>query len=710
MVPMQNTQQLLTQAYSLHHNGKFAEAEILYRQLLTAQPRQPDALHLLGLLCYQTNRTLDAIAWLEQAVSISPKNTDYLHNYGRALNAAGRSDEAIRSYQKALSLTPKDLDLQINMGNAYLQLGRFEEAAGYYRRLVKIRSLNADTKELVNNALCHAIEQLGNNAQAIGNYAQAEACYQEALQYSPRNAIYFYNLGNAQREMGKAAQAADSYAQSIKLDVTDADVYNNLGNVQRELGLLDKAIANYETALSLNPNLHHAKVHLVHQKQHICDWHQLSQDIDEIRDWVMNIPSAQISPFAFLAMPNTTAEEQQKCASNWVNNRFKTFIDIKKNMGFSDATSFDKQRSAKPTSKLKLGYFSADFRLHPLAFLISELIELHDRKKFEVIAYSYGVNDQSAPRKRLEKAFDVFYDVRSMSEIDIAKKINADGIDILIDLTGFTQNSRSGLLALRPAPIQVNWLGFPGTMGTDFYDYILTDGFISSVDESKHYTEKLALLPDCYQPNDRKRPIGTLTSRQDNQLPQGGFVFCCFNQSFKITPDIFAVWMRLLKAIPNSVLWLLDCNSWAKNNLIREASAYGIGADRLIFAPRTSITNHLARHPCADLFLDTLPYNAHTTASDALWMGLPLLTCVGNTFASRVAGSLLNAAQLPELITYSLSEYEEKAIELARHPETLIQLKNTLASEVKNSTLFDTEKLTRNLESTLINLTARPIK
>ena len=616
------------------------------------------------------------------------KQAHYLHRNGKLA-------EALAAYKQVLILIPKDLNVQINAGNICLQLEYFEEAAGYFRRLMKVNALDAETKQNVNDALCFAIEQLGNHAQAIGQYAQAEAYYQEILKFSPHNAVYYYNLGNAQREMGKAAQAAESYLKSIKLDPNDADAHNNLGNVLRELGQLDKSIVSYQTALTLNPNLYHAKVHLVHQKQHCCDWQNLTQDINEIRGWVKHEPRAQISPFAFLAMPNTTAEEQQLCAINWVNNRFQTYINNNK-------TNFTYSR--KSDSKLKIGYFSADFRLHPLAFLISELIELHDRTKFEVIAYSYGPNDQSPERKRLEKAFDKFHDVRALSEIDNAKKINADGVDILIDLTGFTQSSRSGLLALRPAPVQINWLGFPGTMGADFYDYILTDAFITPPNVSKNFTEKLALLPDCYQPNDTKRPFGAISKRQDNQLPDDAFVFCCFNQSFKITPDIFAIWMRLLYNIPHSVLWLLECNSWAKSNLIREAKKHSIAADRIIFAPRTSIEIHLARHACADLFLDTLPYNAHTTASDALWAGLPVLTCVGDTFSSRVAGSLLTTIKLPELITYSLVEYEKKATQLATNPELLKQLKFKLASQVKSSELFDSKKFTRNLEQALLDI------
>jgi len=392
-------------------------------------------------------------------------------------------------------------------------------------------------------------------------------------------------------------------------------------------------------------------------------------------------------------MPNTSANEQKQCANNWLKNRYSSAFAQGK------ALAFEYPRTHQ---KLRLGYLSADFRLHPLASLISELIELHDRNAFEIYAYSYGVNDQSAERKRLEKAFDHFVDIRALSTLDAAKKINDDQIDILVDLTGFTQTSRSQIVALRPAPINLSWLGFPGTMGelngTPLFDYLLTDAVITPPASAKNYAEKLALLPHTYQPNDRKRPIEKTKNRQAYDLPENAFVFCCFNQTFKILPKVFDAWMHILKHVPNSVLWLLECNSLAKSNLIREAEVRGISQARLIFAPRVSMDEHMARQACADLFLDTLPYNAHTTTSDALWAGLPVLTCMGDTFASRVAASLLNAADLPELITQSLAEYQAKAIELASQPDTLKAIKHKLDKHREQVALFDTVQFARDLE------------
>lgn len=599
------------------------------------------------------------------------------------------TENALKHYQQVLLHNPKDLDAQINCANLCVELKRYEEAVGYFRRLARILKTNQD----VRNALCYALQALGNESHSQGRYLMAEACFKEALEYQPDNAAYWYNLGNAQRELAKPKAALASFQQSIKFNPDDADTHNNLGNVQRESGQLDLAIVSYQQALKLNPNLHHAKVHLVHQKQHICDWQGLQDDINEIRHWVNMLPQAQISPFAFLAMPTTTAAEQKTCTDNWVKNRYAALVAHGRKLDF---------KYSPANKKIKIGYLSADFRLHPLAFLVSELIELHDRSQFEIIAFSYGVDDKSNARARLEKAFDQFHDIRHLSEIDAAKKINACNIDILVDLTGFTQTSRSGIAALRPAPVNVNWLGFPGTMGAlndkSLFDYILTDSFISPPETANHYAEKLAILPHCYQPNDRKRPVSKTPLRAACCLPEGAFVFCCFNQTFKITPYVFAVWMRLLKAAPNSVLWLLDCNIWAKQNLIREAVAQGVDKEKLIFAPRVAIADHLARHAHADLFLDTLPYNAHTTCSDALWMGLPVLTCAGNTFAARVAGSLLNAINLTELITYNLQDYENKALYLVNNPDNLLAVRQKLLADRMSSALFDTDEFVRSLE------------
>jgi protein O-GlcNAc transferase len=358
------------------------------------------------------------------------------------------------------------------------------------------------------------------------------------------------------------------------------------------------------------------------------------------------------------------------------------------------------RRPPRPGERIRLGYFSANFHIHPVAHLIAGLIEHHDRQRFEVIGYGFDEDDRSAMRRRLVGAFDRFVDIAEMPDRDAAQLIHDDAIDILVDLHGWTPDCRAKILAYRPAPIQVNYLGYPGTSGADFIDYIIVDRVVVPPDQRRYFSEQLVYLPDCYQCNDDRREIAERTpSRSECGLPETGFVFCCFNNNYKITPTFFDVWMRLLRAVPESVLWLYEANGLIRGNLRREAGARGVAQARLVFAERQPQAEHLARHRLADLFLDTLPYNAHTTASDALWAGLPVLTCAGDTFAGRVAGSLLKAVGLDELVTTSLVEYEAVALRLTRDAAELASLRERLARNRRTYPLFDTARYTRHLEA-----------
>ncbi len=606
----------------------------------------------------------------------------------------GNDTLALDYFQQALSLYPNEVSLLSACGNLCVKLTHYEEAAGYFRRI-----LHFNKSPEVRNALCYALQALGNHAQKEAQYQLAATCFEEALQHHPNHAGYWYNLGNAQRELSQFPAATVSFQHAIASDPSFADAYNNLGNIQRELGQLDLAIKNYQKALSIDPTLFHALSHLVHQKQHICDWQGQGNDsllsqIDQIRNWVRTKPDAQISPFAFLAMPTTTADEQKQCASHYVEQNYRALFDLGKKQAY--------QHHNQPKSKINIGYLSADFRLHPLAFLITELIENHDRTRFNIHAYSYGKADETPVRGRLKKAFDSFVDIRAMNDLEAAIKINADQIDILVDLTGFTHSSRTGIVALRPASIHINWLGYPGTMGAfnhgdsdALFEYLIADKVVAP--DQTYFSETLIYLP-CYQPNAR-RQFAINSQKTTHDLPENSFVFCCFNQTFKITADVFTVWMRLLKQVPKSVLWLLDCNQWAKENLIKEAENAGIEQSRLIFAPRVPSEAHLERQRHADLFLDTLPYNAHTTASDVIWAGTPIITCIGDTFPARVAASLLKEVGLTELICESLEAYEQKALSLAKNPDVLKKLKAILTDAKTNSGLFDAAAFAKRLEA-----------
>jgi predicted O-linked N-acetylglucosamine transferase (SPINDLY family) len=455
----------------------------------------------------------------------------------------------------------------------------------------------------------------------------------------------------------------------------------------------------YRRALELMPEFHAARIKLLHQLQHACIWgadalgDTLETHIRIVRQVVREEPVTpynRISPFSFLALPGTTASEQKRCAEKGAQHAFQPLVSLREKLGF------DFKR--EPGQKIHVGYLSADFHDHATMRLMAEVFELHDRSRFHITAYSSGPDNGSAMRARAKNAFDKFVDIRDDSLEGAARKIHADRIDILVDLKGYTQHSRSAILALRPAPVQVNYLGYPGTMGADFVDYLIADRFIIPPEHFEHYSEKVVWLPDCYQPNDRTRPRLAAPSRESCGLPDAGMVFCCFNQTYKITPEIFDVWCRLLQAVPGSVLWLL-AKPHVEDNLRREAERRGVDPERLVMAPGLAPEKHLARLQCADLFLDTIPYNAHTTCSDALWMGLPVITCVGETFPSRVAGSLLTAMGMPELITYNLEDYYALALSLALDREKREGMRNKIIALRDTAPLFDSVRFTRNLEA-----------
>lgn len=587
--------------------------------------------------------------------------------------------QQIQPLLQAIERNPQDPSLHYDLGGLYLAHRQTDKALACYLQALKLAPNHPQI-----------LLQLGNTENAAQRYSQAVHYFKQCIAVAPNDAAAYYNLGNALRALGQSEEAAKQYRHSLKLAPNDAEAHNNLGNVLRDLGRLDEAIACYKQALAIDPQLHHALAHLIHQKQHICDWQNLDSEIAQLRLVLKQFPQAQIPPFAFLSMPGTTAQEQLQCANQWAQQQFGHLVSLP-------------AKAHAANSIIKIGYLAADFRLHPLAFLITELLAAHDRSHFHITAYSYGPDDQSSERAAIQNNVDRFEDIRALSDIEAAQLIRTQAIDILVDLTGYTKHSRTAIVALKPAPISINWLGYPGSMGQvnqrSLFDYVIVDKTIAPTADD--FSEQRIVLP-CYQPNNQCRPGIVPPSKAELGIPQDAFVFCCFNQTFKITAEVYAVWMQLLKDVPNSVLWLLDCNTWAKANLIAAAKQAGIAAERIMFAPRVSIEAHLARHAHADLFLDTQPYNAHTTASDALWMGLPVLTCLGETFPSRVAASLLYNLNLDALVTESLSAYAERARTLAQHPEQLNVLKQQLLTHRQQ--LFNPHAFVQALETAYIHI------
>ena len=531
-----------------------------------------------------------------------------------------------------------------------------------------------------------AQNDLGNLLAQQGLVSEAAACYRQAIAEAPEMAEAHNNLGNILHMTGSHQDAAASYRTAVSLRPAYAEAYRNMSSALRQLGMLDEAVAALRAALAADPAFTPATAQLAQQLKELCDWSQLDELTAKLVE-IVEAGSAAVNPFVFLSL-DTTPRMQLLCAKRWAADHLG---------------AIGERPTAAPESgdRITIGYLSADFQDHATAHLTAELFRLHDRGRFRVIGYSYGQDDGSAARRQLQESFDEFVDLLDCSHAESAARMRADGVDILVDLKGYTADARPEILALRPAPVQVNYLGYPGTIGSDAVDFVLVDPVVVPADEKPFFTEHLVHLPDCYQVNDRRRPIATRTpTRPECGLPEEGFVFCCFNSAYKITAPVFDIWMRLLGDLPGSVLWLLEPNSTAMANLRREAeSRLPGGAARLVFAPWLPNPEHLARFAVADLFLDTLPYNAHTLASDALWGGCPVITRMGQAFPGRVAASLLRAVGLPKLVTPSAEEYEALALELALDPRRLRAIREKLQANRLTTALFDSRRFTLHLES-----------
>jgi protein O-GlcNAc transferase len=672
--------QLLDRAIASHQRGQLGEAERLYLDILKAEPHHFDAQHLLGIVRHQQGRSIEALALIGAALQARPDSAQALANQGLVLYELRRYEEALAACDKALALRGDFAEALNNRGNVLQRLKRYDEALASFD---KVLALRGDFVEAHNNR--------GNALQGLKRYQEALASYDRALALRPGYAEAFYNRGSALKELARFDDALASFDRALALRPDHAETLFNRGDTLHELKRYTDAITSYERAIALRPDHPYAYSGLAESALAICDWAR-SAPLAERLAALVGEQKAIVNPFTLIKLNDDTALHRQ-CATAFI---------------------IDKIGGPRPPlwtgrvwshAKVRIAYVSADFHSHATAYLMAELFERHDRTRFEVHGVSFGRDDGSDIRRRLIRAFDRFHDVRGKSDREVAKLLNDLEVDIAIDLKGYTQDSRPEILSHRPAPIQVSYLGYPGTMGADFIDYIMADKVVLPFDRQAHYAEKIVHLPDCYQVNDRQRVIAERTpTRGQAGLPDAGFVFCCFNNNYKITAAMFDMWMRLLQGAPESVLWLLRETADAETNLRREARARGVDPARLVFAGRLKLDEHLARHRLADLFLDTLPYNAHTTASDALWAGLPVLTCQGQAFASRVAGSLLDAVGLPELVTHTLDDYEGLALALAQDTARLAALRAKLAQNRDSHPLFDTDRFRRHVEVAYVRM------
>ena len=555
-----------------------------------------------------------------------------------------------------------------------------------------LKYFNDSLKALPKNPI--TLSNLGNIYLQLKDYSKALEAYDKAIRLDSKYEEAWSNKGNALYELKRYEEAITCHDKALNLNPQYAEAWSNKANALNELKRYDESIAHLDKALSLKPDIHWMYGDLLHTKMRICHWSGFESSLESLTHKILAnekvatpLPLLCITDNALLHKKSSEIYLQSQYPANTVLGPISKHSE---------------------NQKIRVAYFSADFHNHATGYLMAELFELHDKNQFELIGFSFGPITNDEMRQRLEKSFDQFIEVGNKSDIEIAQLSRDLNIDIAVDLKGFTQDLRTGIFAYRAAPIQVNYLGYPGTMGADYIDYIIADKTLIPLDAQSGYTEKVVYLPNSYQVNDRKRLISDRQfTRQELGLPEHGFVFCCFNNNFKILPATFAGWMRILKAVEGSVLWLFQDNPWAVENLKREALNHGVDPSRLVFAERMPLSEHLARHRQADLFLDTFPYNAHTTTSDALWTGLPVLTLMGDSFASRVAASLLNAMGLPELITNKQAEYEALAIELASNPEKLADLKQKIASNRLTTPLFDTPQFTKDLERAYVQMYER---
>ena len=689
--------------------NRLPEALACFDRALTMRPNDAEMLNGRGNLLMIMSRPADALDSYDRALALRPEHAEAWNDRGNALAALKRFEDALASYDRALALRPDDARTLSNRGVALTELRRFADSLASFDRVLAV---NPDHVEALNNRGVVLVElgryedafadydrilAMGEHAEALNNrgnalvhlrrFDEALASYDRALAVKPDHTAALNNRAGALVAMGRWEDALTTYARLLAIQPNWAEALANRGNALMELKRHEEAARDFAAAIAADPECKYARGKLLHARMQGCDWSAWARESALLHDEVKRRKPCA-TPFPFLALSDSPTH-QLLCARAYVQDKCPP----------SPTPLWRGERYSH--DKIRVAYVSADFREHATAYLIADLLERHDKDRFEIVAVSMGGGDAPSPmRARIEGAVERLIDIDRMSDNEAACLIREMEVDIAVDLMGFTQGGRPEILARRPAPVQVGYLAYPGTMGAEYVDYLIADRFVIPDEQRAHYAEKIVFLPDAYQANDSKRTGSPrVPSRGEAGLPPDGLVFCCFNQSFKIVPDVFDVWMRLLRQVEGSVLWLLDGGAPAVRNLRHAAERRGVAADRLIFAPRIDVDDHLARHALADLFLDTLPYNAHTTASDALRMGLPVVTCAGSTFAARVCGSLLRAAGCPELIAGSPADYEALALTLARNGEMRTAIRDRLIRGRSACRLFDTDRLRRHIES-----------
>jgi predicted O-linked N-acetylglucosamine transferase (SPINDLY family)/glycosyltransferase involved in cell wall biosynthesis len=705
----------------LHALQQYQAAVESYDKAILLKPEFAEAHNNRGNTLLSLRQFQAAVESYDKAILLIPEFAGAYNNRGNALQALGQYQAAVESYDKVILLKPEIVDAHNNRGNAFQALEQYQAAVESYDKALLLRPDYAQAHNNRGSAM-HALQQYqaaldsydkaillkpdyaeahnnrGNTLHAIQQYQAALESCDKAIFLNAELAEAYNNRGNTLHFLQQYQAALESYDKAILLKPEFADAYSNRANTLQVLEQYQAALDCYDKVLLLRPGYAYAQGLRLYMRRFLCDWVDTDVDMDsecQRLEAAIDRGEKAAIPFTVLAVSGSP-ELQRKAAEIYVRDKVPSR---------SSCAAIPRRPKR---DRIRIGYFSADYYNHATSYLMAELFERHDRSRFEILGFSFGPDTVDEMSKRVSSAMDRFLDIRFMPDQEAAQLSRKLEVDIAVDLKGFTRDARTGIFAGRAAPIQVNYLGYPGTMGADYIDYLIADHTLIPQASQCHYSEKIVYLPDSYQVNDSQRPISAKPcTRAGEGLPETAFVFCCFNHAYKITPAVFDIWMRILGRVDGSVLWCLENNPWAVANLRKEAARRGISPECLVFAKRLPLAEHLARQKLADLFLDTSPYNAHTTASDALWGGLPVLTCMGETFASRVGASLLRAINLPELVTESQAEFEQLAVELAHDTQRCQALRQRLQQNRMTAPLFDTQAFTRYLEAAYIAMIER---
>jgi len=708
-------QRWIQEALALHRSGRLAEAELLYLKSLAADKDFYPALHGMGLIRLHQGRAAEALPYIERGLTLQPDMPELLSNYALALASVGRNGGALEALDRVVELSPNNSRAWNNRGALRSKLHHNQEALTDFDRAVAVDPVNADAwnnRGLVLVELGRPDEALqsydrvlqlqpnyvearnnrGLALQTIGRAGEALAEFDCVLQEKPDHAGAWVNRASVLRAIGEVDQALRSYDRALALQPNMPEALNSRANcLWTRKSDLAGAIIDLERLMDIRPDYPYARGDLLHLNMHAGDWRNLLRERTALDEGVL-AGKRVVVPHAYQGL-SSSPSDLLASAKIYVQDKYPPLSSP--------------QRRCRREGKIRLGYLCGEFRSHATMYLAAGLFEHHDRTRFEVSGFDNSRDDGSAMRRRVISTFDKFVPIQTLSDREAARLIASEEIDVLIDLNGFCGDQRMGVFAHRPARVQVNYLGYPGSLGTGFMDYILADAEVIPRGADPFYSEKVVRLPGSYQINDGTRSRPTPGIRATHGLKETDFVFCHFNSPYKIMPDMFALWVRLLKNVPSSVLWLLESNGLLGANLRGEVARAGVDPARLVFASPTEHSAHVSRLALADLFLDSLPCNAHTTASDALWAGLPLVTCRGETFAGRVAASLLRAVGLPELITDGLHEYEALALKLTRDRALLQSYRDRLSCDPTRLPLFDTKRTTLQIEAAYEEMMAR---